>query len=154
MAERRPERIQRSRCIHPIVKSEPPAVAGGEGNGRAKRSERNEAANRREGRRWSGGTRQRDCGCVEGSGPRGSEGIQGPATDAGLEIDLSRLARTFGSAQSLAGGSVERLSSSPSGKDQSRRGALSIHLGHGRNDVLSFHRLNVHWRAVDVLLPP
>src|SRR5207237_8388101 len=69
------------------------------------------------------------------------------------EIHLSWFARTFRSAQPIAGGSFERLSPPASRKNQSRRSALSVHLGHGRNHVLPFHRADVHRRALDVLLP-
>jgi len=49
---------------------------------------------------------------------------------------------------------VERVSASASGEDQSRCGALQLHVGHGRDYFLFVYRAHLHRRVADVLLPP
>ena len=57
-------------------------------------------------------------------------------------------------AHPLPGGPLECLPASPSGKSQPGCRPLQLHLGHGRNDVLSVPRADFHRRSPDVLLPP
>ena len=71
------------------------------------------------------------------------EGSEGAHQDPGLYLDLPPQARRH-SPQSRSGRALQRFPASASREDQSRRGALQLHLGNGRHHVLSVYCADLH----------
>ena len=90
---------------------------------------------------------------MPGKGQRADRRPERSDQDPGLHFDLPPQARRH-AAQPRAGRAVQRLPAPAPGQDQSRRGALQLHVGDGRDHFLSVHRAHLHRHAADVLLPP
>src|ERR1700728_711547 len=85
-------------------------------------------------------------------GKRTDRGSERSDEDAGLHVDLPAQTRRHAT-EPGAGRAFQRLFAPSSGEDQSGCRSLQLHVGYGRDHVLSFHHPDLYRRPADVLLP-